>query len=107
MIYMHMSLSFKCDILKSFGTLLQKIFFYKSVFSDIDECSNEKLNNCSTNAACSNTDGSFVCTCKHGWQGNGYSCTGKCMLPKCQILKSTIVGTDIEFWKSTLLNLLF
>ena len=30
--------------------------------------------NCDVNATCSNTDGSFVCTCNDGYQGNGTTC---------------------------------
>ena len=46
---------------------------------DVDECSN---NPCHSNATCSNTLGSFTCTCKKGLTGDGRSCTGmKC---KCQ-----------------------
>ena len=30
--------------------------------------------NCDENASCSNTDGSFVCTCNDGYQGNGTTC---------------------------------
>lgn len=44
-------------------------------FSDIDEC---YLNNtgCHVNATCINTDGSFKCLCKDGFDGNGTTCHG-------------------------------
>jgi hypothetical protein len=29
---------------------------------------------CDTNAACSDTDGSFTCACNSGYSGNGVSC---------------------------------
>ena len=45
-------------------------------FSDIDECRNDTLINCSKNANCSNTDGSYTCTCSPGWKGDGINCTG-------------------------------
>ena len=43
--------------------------------SDIDECA-LSLSNCSSNATCSNTVGSYTCTCKQGFSGNGRNCTG-------------------------------
>ena len=39
---------------------------------DFDEC-----NNCSTNAACTNTPGGFTCTCNQGYTGDGVTCMGK------------------------------
>ena len=42
--------------------------------SDIDECS---LNKCHQNATCTNTKGSYNCTCKDGFVGDGKDCTGK------------------------------
>ena len=43
--------------------------------SDIDECSIE--NECHQNATCNNTKGSYNCTCKDGFEGDGKNCTGK------------------------------
>ena len=43
---------------------------------DINECS-EQLHQCHTNAECLNTDGSYLCQCMQGYQGNGYQCIGK------------------------------
>lgn len=41
---------------------------------DIDECAT-KTANCDLLATCTNTEGSFVCTCKTGFEGNGQNCT--------------------------------
>ena len=45
--------------------------------SDIDECSGEQ-NNCSVNSTCTNTVGSYLCSCFSGYEdeGMGYVCTG-------------------------------
>ena len=45
-------------------------------FPDIDEC-NAANNSCHENAWCNNTQGSFSCSCKPGYEGDGYNCTGK------------------------------
>ena len=42
---------------------------------DIDECSAD-LNPCDENADCANNDGSYSCTCKEGFTGNGTTCQG-------------------------------
>lgn len=46
--------------------------------TDIDECLSNSTG-CSVNANCSNTPGNFTCTCKNGYQGNGFTCTGACV----------------------------
>ena len=33
---------------------------------DIDECLNSTFNDCSINAECNNTDGSYTCICNSG-----------------------------------------
>ena len=38
------------------------------------------VNNCSSLAECSNTNGSYTCECLPGYQGNGYICTGECVV---------------------------
>ena len=42
---------------------------------DINECK-EGTHNCSSNAVCNNTKGSYNCTCKPGYEGGGNNCTG-------------------------------
>jgi len=44
-------------------------------FLDIDECT-AGTHDCSLNALCSNTLGSFKCTCFGGFVGDGVICTG-------------------------------
>ena len=46
---------------------------------DIDECATG-ADNCDTNAACTNSPGSFACSCNHGYTGDGVTCMGICSL---------------------------
>lgn len=43
--------------------------------TDVDECSLGS-DTCHENADCTNTVGNFTCSCKTGFSGDGYSCTG-------------------------------
>ena len=40
---------------------------------DIDECA---TNPCDVNAACLNTNGSYECSCRPGFEGDRETCTG-------------------------------
>ena len=44
---------------------------------DINECASADSNDCDINAACNNTEGSYICQCLDGYQGDGKNCTGK------------------------------
>lgn len=46
------------------------------VFADINECE-IGAHNCDRHAICTNTAGSFKCSCSPGWIGNGIKCTGE------------------------------
>ena len=50
-----------------------KLFF---VYLDTNECT-EGNHDCGVNAECSNTLGSYNCTCEDGYEGNGTNCTGQ------------------------------
>jgi len=45
--------------------------------TDVNECADDTLNACHQHAACTNTDGSYNCTCNQGYSGNGYICNRK------------------------------
>lgn len=45
------------------------------VIIDVDECKNVTYP-CHANATCNNTDGSYICDCRTGYDGNGTNCTG-------------------------------
>ena len=55
-----------------FFTLIHHLFF----LTDIDECASPETNECDTNAECSNTEGSYTCSCRVGYTGDGKSCAG-------------------------------
>lgn len=42
---------------------------------NINECA-QTTSPCSKNAVCTDTDGSFMCTCKTGFNGDGVTCIG-------------------------------
>ncbi|XP_035670934.1 multiple epidermal growth factor-like domains protein 11 [Branchiostoma floridae] len=44
---------------------------------DIDECHPNNTNNCHENADCTNTEGSYTCSCKSGYIGDGFFCAQK------------------------------
>lgn len=52
--------------------------------TNINECSMPAMNNCSVNATCMDTPGSFTCTCRPGTTGNGVTCTdtNECAAPQ-------------------------
>lgn len=65
--------------------------------SEIDECADASLNDCDANAICTDTPGSFTCTCSQGWQGNGTTCTNidECANDK-SICHEESICTDTE-----------
>ena len=66
-------------IMSSFAQVYIISFFNNSIEStlDIDECSNEGINNCSSQL-CINTLGSYLCNCQTGYKLNSdnYTCIG-------------------------------
>jgi len=55
---MHLKLYLKLDIFTAVDEVPE--------VSDVDECGNSDLNDCSPHAKCTNTDGYYTCTCKEG-----------------------------------------
>ena len=53
--------------------------FPQILFLDIDECVT-KTDNCDTNAACGNNEGSFSCSCNIRFSGNGTFCQAETIL---------------------------
>ena len=54
------------------------IFLYIYIFLDVDECTAGTTSCDTTNEGCSNTIGSFTCTCNSGYELNvdGFTCNG-------------------------------
>ena len=48
-------------------------------WSDTDECRTQ-TDDCDVNAICLNTIGSYLCSCKSGYSGDGRTCIGKSFL---------------------------
>ena len=67
------SLTFQKAEKNSLCKLSQSLLFY--IISDINECEG-KTHNCSSNAVCHNINGSYNCTCKPEYLGDGWNCTG-------------------------------
>ena len=57
-------------------SIKKEVFKLKLFFLDIDEC-NSSSPVCDINATCSNTRGSYYCTCKVGYTGDGKTCQGR------------------------------
>ena len=63
----------------------------------IDECANASTNNCDSNATCTNTPGSFTCTCNQGYSGDGTTCDG-------MFFNYTVTAQITESWMQILMN---
>ena len=73
---------------------MNKICF--SSFLDVNECS-ASVSVCDVNADCKNTFGSYRCSCKTGFTGDGKTCTGKRVAERLSV-------QDITFKKKSFQN---
>ena len=60
---------------KSFTPFERDVLKIPFIVLDIDECTNG-THSCDVNAVCNNTRGSYNCTCKDGFHGDGETCMG-------------------------------
>ena len=70
-------------------------------FEDTDECSSGS-HDCSAHAYCNNTVGSFICTCKAGFSGDGKKCKSKkaifVFFSKQRLLQPSMFVSSITSW---------
>ncbi len=66
---------FLCQVFQHSHEFFRLIHSSDINFLDINECTNQS-DNCHHNATCNNNDGSYNCTCKPGYTGNGTYCEG-------------------------------
>ena len=79
-IYIYMNPSFRVclNFLHIYGHdwICANLKPFYSKHSDIDECTTGSYP-CHSNAVCNNTKGSYNCTCKEGFTGDGFKCSGR------------------------------
>ena len=61
------------------GLMQVKALHYNA---DVDECEVDDLNNCHESAQCTNTVGSYTCSCNPGYTGDGVNCTSKLIMER-------------------------
>ena len=72
----------------TYGVSTYPSMIHHAVYSlspDIDECQIVP-SLCHSDADCTDSDGSYECTCREGYSGNGTLCTGNIVLPLSDIL---------------------
>uniref|UniRef100_A0A8C9L834 Fibrillin-2 n=1 Tax=Pavo cristatus TaxID=9049 RepID=A0A8C9L834_PAVCR len=67
---------------------------FKSSCNYLDECSNG-THQCSVNAQCVNTPGSYRCACAEGFTGDGFTCSDLCenYIDECSFQNICVFGT--------------
>ena len=71
------------QVTKSYGRSFVATYMLFSPCADIDECECG-THDCDENAICTNTIGSYDCTCREGYIGDGRTCIGELC---CELLK--------------------
>jgi len=70
-------------------------------YIDVDECdATTGTNNCSSHAYCTNTAGSYDCTCEKGYTGDGFTCEGNIAPSYCLSNAMYRIGQNINVKKN-------
>ena len=56
--------------------ITSQVILFLFCFADINECT-VGSNECHDNATCTNTDGSYLCSCNKTFSGDGRNCSSK------------------------------
>jgi len=65
-------------------SIINRHYFYRCLILDVNECLPDEISDeyrllshtCHADANCTNTNGSFYCTCHTGYSGDGVTCVG-------------------------------
>ena len=69
---------------------LSQFYHFYCVVTDIDECTTN-AHDCHLDATCSNTDGSFTCSCNQGYSGDGKQCDGMFVISASKTPKDSML----------------
>ena len=72
------------------------MYCFLFLFLDLDECK-EKTHQCDVNANCTNIPGSYNCTCRPGYTGNGSICNGIISYPSLHFIFLQVVMFSFLF----------
>ena len=76
---------------------LVRFFFFFVLYADINECGSDDFNNCHENSQCTDTVGSYTCSCNPGYTGDGFTCTSKSIMERDYIIQvSTRLYRDLK-----------
>ena len=64
-----------------------------NIFSDINECGS--ADSCDVNSNCTNTDGSYTCSCLPGYSGDGITCSGGLTVGKSPYFNNYVLQPSV------------